>query len=257
MWSSFVKLLQFAEDYAYKKADLTISLLSNAYEHMKTRGLPPEKYVFIPNGVDLKEAATQTELNSDSKNELDEFKKKYRATIAYTGAHGIMNQLDHFILAASRLPEVGFVLLGSGPEKDNLKMLAGDLETKNVLFLDPVPRDEVRSFLKMIDIAYIGLMDSELFEYGISPNKLIDYMVAGKPIIMAIRTKNDPVEKSGCGIKCKSSSPSDITDAIRELAENSSIDELKDLGAKGRIWVTSNLNYDTIIKDFERVIEAP
>ncbi len=250
----FVRLIQFAEDYAYRKADLVVSLLSNAYEHMKTRGLKENKYVFIPNGYDPNDFSNPEPLNSQTKNDLEAFKNKFSETVAYTGAHGIMNQLDHLILAAKELPEVGFILLGNGPEKQKLQQLAKDENTSNVLFLESVPKPQVSDFLSQVDIAYIGLMDSDLFEFGISPNKLIDYMMAEKPIVMAIQTKNDPVEKSGCGVKCDNSKPDSIAAGIRQIL-NIPLEERETMGEMGKGWLEDNLNYDSIITRFEKSLQ--
>ncbi len=249
----FIRLLQFAEDFAYKKADLTISLLSNAYEHMKTRGLSAEKYRFIPNGILMSDLQSRRALNAQTRKQIEDFKKQYPWVTGYCGAHGIMNALDYFVAAAPGLASqgIGLILLGTGPEKQKLMELAGAQSVQNILFLDAIPKDEIPDFLNWIDLAYIGLQSSPLFKYGISPNKLIDYMACGKPVLMAIDCEGDPVSQSGCGLKVKAGSTADIEAGILKLKSLPAA-ELKSLGDRGQKWVFENLDYQNIISRMEK-----
>jgi len=76
------------------------------------------------------------------------------------------------------------VIVGDGKEKPKLVKEYGDME--NVLFIDPIKKQQVQSMLELFDACYIGLQKEKLFQYGVSPNKLFDYMYSGKPILYAI-----------------------------------------------------------------------
>jgi hypothetical protein len=69
-----------------------------------------------------------------------------------------------------------------------------------VLFLPPVAKQQVPTILGKLDLLYIGLQRQSLFRFGISPNKMFDYMMAEKPIIQAIECGNNPVESARCGV---------------------------------------------------------
>lgn len=56
------------------------------------------------------------------------------------------------------------------------------MKLDNVLFLDSILKKMVPAFLNKMDVLYIGLQNQKLFKFGISPNKLMDYMMASKPI---------------------------------------------------------------------------
>ncbi len=250
----FIKILQFTEDFAYKKSDYVISLLVNAFDHMQSRGLKKEKFVYLPNCFLDSDYAAQVDLNQKSSAELSEFRKQYPTLVGYAGAHGLANGLQTLIQSASELEKigVGIVLLGNGPEKNNLKKLAESTNVKNVLFLDSIPKLEMQSFLQSIDICYIGLKSTPLFRFGVSPNKLIDYMAAAKPVIMAIDTYNDPVELSGCGIRIQPENKEELINAVRQLSLDKS--KLNEYGQLGFRWLQENMTYQSQIPKLEELL---
>jgi glycosyltransferase involved in cell wall biosynthesis len=107
--------------------------------------------------------------------------------VCYAGGHGISNALDTFLDAAALMKreDVTFVLVGHGPEKLRLKMKAA--AERNVFFLPPVPKQAVPMLLSSADLLYIGWLKSPLYRFGVSPNKLLDYMMSGRPVVHATR----------------------------------------------------------------------
>lgn len=69
------------------------------------------------------------------------------------------------------------------------------------------PKLQIPTLLQWFAVAYIGLQRQPLFRFGIAPNKLMDYMMAGRPVLMAIDAGNDPVVDSGCGLSVKPEDP--------------------------------------------------
>src|SRR5690606_37171018 len=55
----------------------------------------------------------------------------------------------------------------------------------NVRFLTPVPKQDVQKIRAAADACLFTLADVKTFDYGVSPNKLFEYMAAGKPILCA------------------------------------------------------------------------
>ena len=60
------------------------------------------------------------------------------------------------------------------------------LKLKNVRFMDPVPKAKIPQLLTAADAAVITLRTVDAFSYGVSPNKLFDYMASGKPVICSV-----------------------------------------------------------------------
>lgn len=230
----FIVMTQKAEDDAYKNADAVVSILPKAEPYMRERGLASGKFHSIPNGVTPEEINGEAyPLPESHARAIHEFSQG-RFLVGYSGAHGLANALDSFLRVASKLPEVGFVLIGSGTEKDNLVKAYGSFD--NVLFLDPIPKKAIPSFLATMDILYIGLQRQSLFRFGISPNKMMDYMLAKKPIVCAIESGNDIVSEAACGITIAAEDSTATENAIRQL-ESSDASILREMGERGRRYV--------------------
>jgi glycosyltransferase involved in cell wall biosynthesis len=250
----FIVAMQHGEDLAYRKADAVVSMLPKTQEHMKAHGLDLKRWHYIPNGVLAEEWEQKKQLNETTKNEVEVIRKKFAYIVAYTGTFGLANALDSFIKAAQQQTDVAFVLVGKGPEKDNLQKLIEKLKLSNVFMLSSIDKKEIPSLLQKFDFLYIGLQRQSLFRFGISPNKLIDYMMAAKPIIQAIEAGNNVVREVGCGIDIQPENPDAIAQAIQQLKE-ASPEELQQMGAKGSAFVRENHDYRQLAKKFIEVIK--
>ncbi|WP_434526236.1 glycosyltransferase family 4 protein [Photorhabdus asymbiotica] len=252
----FIQLCQLAEDAAYKHADIVISMLPNVKEHMQAHGLELNKLHIIPNGVVVDDWVNQlTPLNSLLETLITTEKNKGHKIVCYCGAHGRPNALEKLLKTASLLHDkpITFLLVGTGFEKDNLIKESESLGINNVIFFDPIPKFQIPTLLNKIDIAYIGLQKQSLFRFGISPNKLIDYMMAGKPILCAIDAGNDPVSEANCGITIKSGKPEDIAQSLLKLCELST-NELSQIGQRGKIYALENHAYSVLADNFIKAI---
>ena len=231
-----IVLTQHSEDRAYRQADLVVSLLPKAEGYMRSRGLEAGKFAHIPNGIVVDEwGREEAPLPGEQEAWLREWGRG-RFLVGYAGAHGVANALDSFVKAGFSLDseKTGLVLVGQGPEKEGLKRLAG--ESPNILFLDSIPKGSIPAFLSRMDLLYIGLQRQSLFRFGISPNKLMDYMMAGKPVLCAIDAGNDIVSDAGCGKTIEPENTSAVVAAVNDFAAmDGSI--LEAMGARGRAYV--------------------
>jgi len=255
-WHPFIVVMQIAEDFAYKHADKVISILPKALEYMVSRGLDPKKFVHIPNGIDISEwQPLNTQLPEEHKEAIYKLKKEGKFLVGYAGSFGVANALDYFVKSATYLKNlpVVLVLIGQGPEKENLKKYVELNKLDNVIILPPVSKNLIPLVLNEMDILYIGLRKNKLFRYGVSPNKLFDYMMAGKPIIHAIEAGNDLVKESGCGISISPEDPIAIAEAIKKLIEMSPT-EREEMGKRGREYVIKNHDYKVLAQKFLEAI---
>lgn len=122
-----------------------------------------------------------------------------------------------------------------------------------MFFYNPVPKSKIPPLLKSVDALYIGWHKSPLYQYGISPNKLLDYMMAGKPIIHSVCAANDWVKDAECGISVDVENPQAISDAIIALKNMPEIDRER-LGENGRRYVLANHTYGVLAKRFADVM---
>jgi len=241
--SIVTKLFQKMEKYLYKKADLIISVLPNAEEHITKYNINKDKIVHLPNGIDINNHEKALQTKFIAKEAVQYFReKKDSFIVTYTGAHGIANGLDTLLTTANlfkKEPQIQFLLVGDGPEKENLIQQATDMNLDNVTFLNRVEKNQVNHILKHSDICLFHLNKTPVFKYGISSNKLFDYMISGKPMIFAVETSSNFVEKSGNGISIEPENPSEMKKAILKLQSLNNKD-LNEMGVNGIKYVNEN-----------------
>jgi len=248
----FVLFMQCFENFSYRVSDKVVSVLPYAYMHMEKHGLKEDKFEYIPNGISLDKADEIAEKIDNSV--LSKIPEK-KFIVMYTGKFGISNALEELLAAAQNIKEdesVVFVLVGNGPEKSNLIRIAKEKDLNNIVFLDPVPKSYIPELLKRADVCYIGLHKKPIFEFGVSANKLFDYMYAGKPVIYAIEDKNSIVEKSDCGISIASQDPDEIVKTIKHL-KNIEQKDRAEMGERGRQFVITKHTYQKLAEKYEKL----
>jgi glycosyltransferase involved in cell wall biosynthesis len=256
-FNPFIMLMQFGENYAYRKCNAVISMLPCAFEHMKKHGLTSNKFFYIPNGVKKEEWDKCFEPLSDSyQDSFLQIKKQFNFVIGYLGAHGIANSLHSLIDAADILRNysIAFVLVGQGQEKIKLEKAVQEKKMLNVFFLPSVPKTNIGNILNFFDVAFIGLQNQSLFRFGISPNKLMDYMLAAKPIVCAINAGNDPVGDAKAGLTIEPENSIAIANAIKWMSLLSK-EELFKMGENGHRYVLENHDYKVLAKDFINILQ--
>ena len=248
----FIIVMQRAENYAYKNAHRVISLLPKAKEHMISHGMSPEKFVYIPNGVDISSWQLSDNLPKEHKDLLKGLKRNDKFIVGYAGAHGIANALEHLANAARLLKNnhnIHFVLVGQGPLKNDLQSFVAKEKLDNISFLPAVSKMIVPDILNYFDVCYIALDQKPLFRFGVSPNKMFDYMMAAKPIINAIDAGNDLVKEIGCGVSVPPVDSQAIVNAVLYLYKLSQEDRYL-MGQKGQNYVKTHLDYEVLSKKF-------
>ncbi|TYO96442.1 glycosyltransferase family 4 protein [Desulfallas thermosapovorans] len=235
-----IRLLRKLEVFLYRKADGIIILLPGAGEYITRFGIPGEKIFYLPNGVNLSRYNTDTPpLGDELEKILAGLSGKFIAV--YTGTHGIANGLDTILDAAGVLKRQGdtrvhFLLVGNGPEKPRLQDRAAREHLDNVTFVDPVAKEYVPSLLKRVNTGLHSFQDSPVFQWGVSPNKIFDYMAAGLPVIfLCDRAGGNPVDLSGGGVVLPGGNVEALVQALLEMVQHP--DRAAQMGKKARQYV--------------------
>lgn len=249
----YIMYLQAAEDYAYKNCNGIISILPDADKHIKDRGFSTENYTFVPNGVIInkEEKNSVEEPNIEQITTLNKLKDEGYFLVGYTGNHSPANALDTMLKAAEKMKDkkIKFILVGSGNIKDELINYSKEHNIDNVVFLDPVKKDAIPFILSKLDVAYMSLRKESLFRFGVSPNKLFDYMMASKPILYSVEASNDPVSDANCGISVKAEDADEVVKALEKFM-NLSEEERRIMGKNGKEFVIKNHKYDVLAERF-------
>ena len=238
----FIRLVQKAEDDAYRDADVVVSMLPKVSGHMAGRGLDLAKLHIVPNGITLDEWTSEAPpLRDDVARAIALQRAMGRTVVGHAGSMGLPNALDHLLDAAKLLlgAPIAVLLVGDGHERGRLVQRLADEDLSNVQWLPPIPKAQVPAFLAAIDIAYIGWQRVPIYRFGIAPNKLMDYMMAGCAVLHSVEAGNDPVAESGCGLTVAPEAPEAIAEGLRRLAALP-LDERRAMGERGRRFVLAH-----------------
>ena len=237
------RILKRLEIWLYRRAARIVVLLPRASDYIVPLGIAAEKIVWVPNGVELEDYPVPC-----PPTEHDKF------TLMYFGAHGQANGLDCLLRAMQILQEnpslhhVRLKLIGDGPLKPELMTWTRAVGLRNVEFLDPVPKKMIPALATTADAFLLNVKNlPNLYRFGISMNKLFDYLAASRPIIIASDAVNNPVADAGAGITVQPDDPRAIAEAIIRLAETPSSDR-QAMGLAGRTYVERFYGYNTLAK---------
>lgn len=243
-----VLFMRLIEKWAYYSSDEVVSLLPLAYKHMLPSGLKKEKFHYIPNGVVMGEGEDITCSLSFPK---DKF------IVGYAGTIGIANHLETLVEVASlvqkKTPRIYFIIVGKGGEKEKLQEEVKRRGLRNIKFYPPISKEEVPSLLSKFDLCYLSLQESPLYRYGVSLNKLFDYMKAKKPILFCGSAGNHPVRDSGGGLEIEKQTPENIAMAIQKLKEKTP-EEREKMGGLAFNYVKEFHSYEKLSEKFFQLL---
>lgn len=243
-----VSMMRLIADLLYKQAKIIIVLAESNVDRICERGVDRAKMVPVPNGVDLQEfgeAEASTDLSDPD-----------RFTFVYAGAHGPANDLETVVRAAHELErrgrdDIGVVLLGDGASKESLIALRDELGLANVRFLEPVSKAEVPATLRTADAGLMVLAPVDLFTYGVSPNKLFDYMGAGLPVLTNVPgLVSDIVGRAGVGLSVTGGDPEALADGMEKMADGPPADAAE----RGERFIRDNYERRTLALVVEDVL---
>jgi glycosyltransferase involved in cell wall biosynthesis len=258
-WHPFALVCQSAENAAYRDADVVVSMLPKVHEHMKSHGLDLRKLVIVPNGIDPDEWKREPEpLRADVAAALAAARQSGAVIVGYAGSMGLPNALGVLLDAAKRLrgAPIRIVMVGDGHERARLAGRVSDEAIANVTMLPPIPKAQIPSFLAALDIAYIGWQRTPIYRFGIAPNKLMDYMMAGCAVLHSVDAGNDPVLEAGCGRTVAPESAEAVALGLMQLAQLPDATR-RTMGERGRDFVRAHHTYPVLARRFLAALEGP
>jgi len=247
-YNPLIYIMQKSVNFGFRNADKIISVLPNTDNYIHEQNIFNFDFSYLPNGIFLEELQNPSPLNAKTKSQLP----KDKFTIGYAGAMGMGDGLDLLIDVALLLKEesnINFVLIGKGSEKKRLEKRVIDLKLNNIKFLDAIPKKEVQSLLAYFDICYIGWEENEIYKYGISANKIFDYMYAEKPIVHLFTGNGDLISKAKCGITITEHKNNLVADAILKLYYTPK-EQRDKIGKRGKKFVLEHHTYSKIVDKF-------
>ncbi len=247
-WHPLVQVFGYIERHLYRTSDRILSLLPGAADYIVKHGGTADKLAWLPNGIDLALVPPPTRAPQNDK-----------FTLMFAGSHGAANGLDQLLDAAKLIQgrpigdRIRIRLLGDGPEKSRLQRRATNEGIGIVEFLPPVTKHEVYHVLAAADACLMLLEDSAVFRWGISPNKLFDYLACARPVLFSVSTDFNPIDQAQAGITVKPGNVRALADGIEQLAQLP-IEERHAMGERGRAYVEAHHNFSALGVRLEQLL---
>lgn len=248
MWSMGV-----AEKSAYRNSDAVVSILPNTEPHVRSLGISTP-VIPIPNGID--EDGERLPAPDALVDLISDLHARGRRVIGYAGGLTTSNAMDDFVAAMALLRDepITAVLIGDGLHRADLESQAESLGA-DVVFFGTMPKAQVHESLSLCDALYIGSKRSPLYEFGVSANKIFDYLLTGVPIVNAFASQHSPLVESGCTIAAEAEDPASIAQAIRTavaLPES----ERERIAAASVAWVREKHSLPRLAAEFLDVLKG-
>ncbi len=234
---TLIQLSEGLETFLYHHANLVVVNSPGYVQHVKKHGA--SKVELVPNGTDINMFNPQ--VDGTMFRQMHEIDGYFIAL--YAGAHGLSNDLGVLLEAAKILKsrtDIKIVLLGDGKDKPALQTQSTHQEINNIVFLPPIPKNEMPSALSAADACIAILKPVELYKTTY-PNKVFDYMAAGKPVVLAIDgVIRQVIENAGAGIPVPPGDPQALANAIIHLADDP--ESARRMGMQGRLYAEIHFN---------------
>lgn len=241
-----------SEKLLYRFASAIVVNSPGYTSYLQQQGVPQSKIVLVANGVD------PSAFNPDDKGE--EFRAAYGLAnsfvVMYTGALGLANGAESLLEAASLLrheSDLNFVIVGDGKHRSNLQQMARDLGLANVLFVPAQPKTRMPGILAAADVCVATLANVSLLQVTY-PNKIFDYMAAGRPTVLAIEGPiREVIQASGGGFCVNAGDTSALAEALLRLRQSPLL--RTEMGLKARSYVEIHFNRAVQAKQFADLLE--
>ncbi|MOA28799.1 putative glycosyl transferase [compost metagenome] len=143
-----------------------------------------------------------------------------------------------------------FIILGDGYKKDELQQSAAGLQ--NVTFLEKVAKKKVNAFLERCHLLYDGVKSTPLYQFGLSRNKWVDYMLSGRPIVVSYTGYVSMINEAECGVVV----PAEDVEALKGALQNylfMSEAELVEMGQRGKKYIMENRTFDKLAMEYSEL----
>jgi colanic acid biosynthesis glycosyl transferase WcaI len=239
--------------FLYRRANRIVVVTPAFKQHLiKHWSVPDSKIAIVENGVESSLFAPDR-VDGELRKQLD-LEGKFVA--GYVGTMGMAHGLDTLVEAATTLrsvhPEIAFLLVGEGADKERIEAMVKSRELANVRLVDQMPRERIPAFICACDVCLVPLKKTELFKTVI-PTKMLEFMSCARPVILGVDGQAKQVlEEAGAGVAIEPENVSALLEAIVALAENAHSRQL--YGANARRYIVKRYSREQTAKDYIAVL---
>lgn len=253
-WNPLVLGLGFIEKLGYRYADAIVGTMPNLGEHVAGVLGRPKTTHCIPMAVDEAALGPGEALPADY---VETYIPKGKFIVAHAGTIGITNALDTMLDCAEAMkddPRVHFLVVGEGDLRVHYQRKYAHLA--NLTFAPRVPKQMVQSVLSHCELLYFSVHVSTVWKYGQSLNKVIDYMLAGKPVVASYTGFPSMINEADCGTYLPAG---DVPALRREVQRYAAMDaaQREAIGRRGREWILTHRRYETLARNYLAILFGP
>ncbi len=245
-----IRASEWLERFLYRHADQVVVNSPGFIDHLHSHGAINVE--LVPNGADT--SMFDPQAKGENFRHIHRLADRFIAL--YAGAHGMSNDLGVMLAAAEMLidrDDIILVLLGDGKEKPALQSQARDMALTNLKFIPPIPKKEMPSALAAADACIAILKPIPLYA-TVYPNKVFDYMAAGRPVVLAMEgVIREVIMSANSGIAIPPGDPTALAEAITYLADHPQ--DGIDMGLKGREYNRNHFDRPAQARKFGQIIE--
>lgn len=251
-WNPITWIINKAQSFALRSADITISSLRFADIYFSETGRDPNAFAYISNAADLTLFEMRDPMPETAARQIAKLKSRCTGIVGYAGSIGHANSVDRLLEAAHNLEDkgVGVIIIGEGAKKDELIDHVAARKQGNVVFLDSVPKAQVFDIIDEFDLGFVGGRIRKVHQYGVSPNKLYDYMICAVPVLFCLSTDDNIVAEANCGISVTAPTVATIQDGITEFFLLDAAQRTA-MGERGRQAVKARYTYAMLAQNYE------
>ena len=246
-----VIFLSFLERLGYVKADKVVGTMPNLALHIEKVTGKKIEAACIPQGVDEGLLDESMPLSEDY---VNKYFPENKFVVCHAGSIGADNALETFFACARAMQDredIHFLMVGDGYLREQFQNENSDL--KNLTFAPRVEKKQVQSVLEHVDVVYFAVNTSPLWAYGQSLNKVIDYMLSGKPVLASYTGYPSMVNEADCGLFVPAEDVVALSAAIDRFSKMPK-EELNEMGLRGREWILTNRRFDNLASQYLDVI---
>jgi glycosyltransferase involved in cell wall biosynthesis len=243
----FIWFLSKLERFGYQKADVIVGTMPNLIEHVKNVEPRFSLCTCIPQGITEQQLSSLEPLSSEY---IEYIFTPNTFKVVYAGTLNANNPIEVLLQSIERLPDhepIEAYILGAGSMLEFYKKKYSNC--KRIKFISQIPKKNVKDFLQHTDLCFDSV-DSEIAKYGLSRNKWIDYMNAGRPIICSYNGYQSMINEAGCGSFVEFGNIDLLSKEILRF-KNMSKEERKLMGERARDYLIKYRLFSTLAIQYQ------
>jgi len=249
------RLLGAIAGFLYRRSQKIVVVTEAFKDHLILQWrVPADKIAVVENGVESDIFLPET----SEPNLARELNIRDRFVACYVGTMGLAHGLDTIIEAAARLqatrPEVLFLLVGEGADKERIRDLGRTRGLSNLLLVDQQPREKIPAFINASNACLVLLKKTELFKTVI-PTKMLEFLSCAKPVVLGVKGQAERLlEEARAGIVIEPESADELVGAIEQLAADPELS--RQLGQNGRAYVLEHCSRRRTAELYSQVLQS-